>query len=172
MYNFLFGWLNSDTRPEEALLDESDDLDNLMLDSTSNTVKYKMDLSNYVLKENIICKIRLKIRYVDGSCEYRNYIGKYYENKEIGKYYVRSAVNLRPKNETGKMTYRIEIYVNEKLDHEGVLSFRYKMNDSITNTFETLSVSYDKKHELIISVIRESNKYVMDNLKYIGIIKS
>jgi len=69
------------------------------------------------------------------------------------------------------MTYKVEIYRDNILAHEGVLSFKFKMNDSLENTLETLSISYDKKHELIMSVIRESNKYVMDNLKYVGVIK-
>ena len=171
MYKFFFGWMYDEDPPKDALLYEGDNLDSLMLDSNSKTIKYKTDLSNYVLNEDITCKIKLKIGYFDGSSEYRSYGGKYYENKELGKYYVMREIKFRPKNDTGKMTYKVEIYRDNILMHEGALSFKFKMNDSLENTLETISISYDKKHELIMSVVRESNKYIMDNLKYVGAIK-
>ena len=59
---------------------------------------------------------------------------------------------------------------DDKIHYNDRLSFSYKMNNCIINTLETVSVSKSSNNELIISVKRENNEYIMDNLKYTGII--
>ena len=171
MYDFFMSWFDKDVKSKTGLLEENNKLDGLMLDSSTKTVKYVNDLSNYVINENVICKVAVLLTYSDTKSERRTYEGKYYEDVYSGKYYVKSDINLRPSVEVGKMTYKLEIFMDDKLYHNDVLAFKYRMNDSIENTLETISLSKREGNELIISVIRENNKYIMDNLKYISTIK-
>ena len=170
MYNYFFGGPKDSIKPPESLLDESNNLDNLMLDTVTKKVKYIEDFSNYTENKNKVCKITVILKYSNNTFDRRTYIGKYYENVANNKYYVYCHINLRPQYDVGKMYYGLEIYIDDKLDYDSRLSFSYKMNNSIINTLETVSVSKSSNNELIISVKRENDEYIMDNLKYTGII--
>ena len=170
MYNFFFGDTKDSIKSDESLLGEIKNLDNLMLDTVTKKVKYIEDFSNYIENKNKVCKITIILKYSNNTFDRRTYIGKYYENVADNKYYVYCYINLRPQNDVGKMYYGLDIYIDDKLDYHSTLSFSYKMNNSIVNTLETVSVSKSSNHELIISVKRENHEYIMDNLKYTGII--
>ena len=167
MYNFLFGSQDKDDSHKQ-LLDTNSDLDNLYLDVSSKKVEYIDEMLNYVEKKEYICKITLTIICLHKKIETWNYYGKFYGNKENNKYYVFCSINLKPREDIGKMRFTIEINKHHKIYYKNTMSFNYKINNDEKNLLENISISNSPGHDLVMSVSKNNeDKYIIDNIKFI-----